>query len=233
MSTRSTDDFTVRLRQAAGTVPPATMDVAAVLRGAKKARHRRRARGAAAGAGAIGLLVAALGGIPLDVPAIGTVTVSGAGPFRHGQPSSTTLTRETTALQQDLLPVLRQLRVTWFDKSCDGLDYTRGVFSRDGRCSGRPGEHLLDTAARADVDRILKAIDDGGVATDKVTAASYSTDGQVIFLRIRRAGGGITWDYAYIYSPTQQPAQEQTALGPTRLTPIGTTGWYFEKTPND
>ena len=47
------------------------------------------------------------------------------------------------------------------------------------------------------------------------------------------SGGGIEWNFAYLYSPHKQPAQWESPLGPVMITPIADTGWWFEKSPND
>jgi hypothetical protein len=43
----------------------------------------------------------------------------------------------------------------------------------------------------------------------------------------------IEWNFAYLYSPDEQPALWESSLGPVTITPIADTGWWFEKPPND
>ena len=48
-----------------------------------------------------------------------------------------------------------------------------------------------------------------------------------------RSGGGIPWNFAYLYSPDKRPPQWESPLDPVMITPIADTGWWFEKSPND
>jgi hypothetical protein len=102
-----------------------------------------------------------------------------------------------------------------------------------GRCGGRPGERPFDDAARADFDRIVDAVERSGVPSEELLRASYSADGSLFTAAFARAGGGIRWNYAYLYSPAARPPEHQNPLGPITVTPIGTTGWWFEKAPDD
>jgi hypothetical protein len=142
---------------------------------------------------------------------------------------------EVAALERDVVPVLEELRPTWYESpgSCDVLEYPRGTFSDDGTCGGRPGERRFDATARADLDRILDAVRRSGVPTDELRSAAYAADGSLVTAGFWIPGGGIEWNYAYVYSPAARPPEPQTALGPVTVTPIGTTGWWFEKSPND
>jgi hypothetical protein len=142
---------------------------------------------------------------------------------------------EVARLRDHVLPVLEDLEPTWYEEGqCDILEYPRGTFSDDdGACGGRPTEQPFDAAARADLDRILDAVEQSGVPTNELTRARYAPDGTVEFVGFLRSGGGIEWNFAYLYSPDIQPAQWESPLGPVTVTPIADTGWWFERSPND
>jgi hypothetical protein len=257
----ATDDVVARLREGASAVPHARFDSVAVLASAREALRRRRRRQSVTGAVAGGLLALTVAS-PVHLPGVGTVTMPGGHELRGvlgvqdpdapapepgidlGEllwhfnlgppPSATTMAAEVAGLQRHAVPVLEELRPTWYEKSaCDVLEYPRGTFSDDGTCGGRPGERPFDDAARADLDRIVDAVERSGVPSDELLRASYSADGSLITAAFARAGGGIQWNYAYVYSPAARPPEHRTALGPITVTPIGTTGWWFEQAPND
>jgi len=257
----TTDDVVARLREGAAAVPHARFDTVAVLAAARGALRRRRRRQTTAGVVAGGLLALTLAG-PVHLPGVGTVTMPGGhelrgvlgvedldGPapapgidldelfahFRFGPPSPETMAAEVAALERDVVPVLEELRPTWYESpgSCDILEYPRGTFSDDGVCGGRPGERRFDATARADLDRILDAVERSGVPTDELRSAAYAADGSLLTAGFWIPGGGIEWNYAYVYSPAVRPPEPQTSLGPVAVTPVGTTGWWLEKSPND
>ncbi|MEO3857109.1 hypothetical protein [Acrocarpospora sp. B8E8] len=156
------------------------------------------------------------------------------GMFNSGQPSPERMAEEVANLQTHVLPVLREIRPTWYEEAqCDILEYPRGTFSDDGKCGGRPAEQPFDDVARADLDRILDAVERSGVPTNELTGARYAPDGTVESVGFLRSGGGIEWNFAYLYSPDERPREWESALGPVTITPIGATGWWFEKSPND
>jgi hypothetical protein len=64
-------------------------------------------------------------------------------------------------------------------------------------------------------------------------SARYAPDGTVESAGFLRSGGGIEWNFAYLYSPDKRPPQWESPLGPVMITPIADTGWWFEKSPND
>jgi hypothetical protein len=65
---------------------------------------------------------------------------------------------------------IEELKPTWHEEGpCDILEYPRGTFSDDGACGGHPAEQLFDDAARADLDRILDAVEQSGVPTKELT----------------------------------------------------------------
>jgi hypothetical protein len=154
---------------------------------------------------------------------------------RYGEPSPETMAEEVASLQTHVLPVLEELKPTWYevDGRCDILEYPRGTFSTDGECGGRPAEQPFDDVARADFGQILDAVQRSGVPTNELLSATYAPDGTVESAGFYRFGGGIEWNLAYLYSPDDRPAQENSPLGPVTTTPIGHTGWWFEKSPND
>jgi hypothetical protein len=133
-----------------------------------------------------------------------------------------------------VLPVLEELEPTWYEEGpCDILEYPRGTYSVDGACGGRPGEQPFDDTARADLDRILDAVERSGVPTSELMRATYAPDGTLETAEFLRSGGGIEWNYAYLYSPDERPTQWESPLGPVTIIPIAGTGWWFQTSPND
>jgi hypothetical protein len=256
-----TDDVVARLREGAHAVPAVRFDTRAVLAGAKEALRRRRRRQTVAGGVAAGLVALTVAS-PVRLPGVGTVTMPGGHEvrsvlgvedadrpapapgidlgelfalFSSDPPAPGTMAEEVASLQRHVMPVLRELRPTWYENesACDIIEYPRGTFSDDGTCGGRPGEKPFDAAARADFDRILDAVHRTGIPTRELMHATYAADGRVLTAGFLRSGGGIEWNYAYLYSPDQRPAEWESRLGPVTVTPIGTTGWWFEKSPDD
>jgi hypothetical protein len=255
------DDVVARLRDASA-VPDVRFDTGAVLSTVQRAQRRRRRRQALVGVAAAGVLALTVAG-PLRMPGVGTVTMPGGHELRTllgvvdadapapppgidlnellvrigvEEPSPETMASEVERLQTEVFSVLLELQVTWYesDSVCQIITYERGTFSDDGTCGGRPGEQPFDDVARADLDRLLAAVDRSGVPTDELANAAYGAGGRDIWMAgFLRAGGGIEWVYQYIYSPRSEPPEYQTALGPTTVTPIEGTDWYFEKAPND
>jgi hypothetical protein len=141
---------------------------------------------------------------------------------------------EVASLQTHVLPVLEEVQPTWYEQeSCEVLEYPRGTFSDDGKCAGRPAEQAFDDLARADLDRLLDAVERSGVPTDELQNATYAADGSIESARFLRSGGGIKWTFAYLYSPHERPSEWDSPLGPVTITPIRDTGWWFEKSPDD
>jgi len=261
MSLHTPDDVVARLREAAHAVPHVSFDTSAALAAARQALRRRRRRQLAVGVVAAGLLALTVAS-PVHLPGVGTVTMPGShqvrgvlgvensdtpapapgidlgellAHFQFGQPSPERMAEEVANLQSHVLPVLEDIRPTWYEEggSCDILEYPRGTFSDDGVCGGRPAEQRFDDIARADLDRILEAVKRSRVPTHELQSAVYASDGSLVSAGFLRSGGGIEWNFAYLYSPGQRPREWQSGLGPVTVTPIGDTGWWFEKAPND
>ncbi|MBI4943145.1 MAG: hypothetical protein HY830_20565 [Actinobacteria bacterium] len=227
-----------RLRDGAHDVPPARVDPGAVLDSARRALRRRR-RLQSCAAVAVVLLAGTLTG-PVHLPGIGTVAVPGSATVRRiaglggDAPGPAATARETARLERAVLPVAQELQATWFERSsCSILVYRRGVFSASGTCTGRPGERRFDSTARTDFERLAEAVRRSGVPTDELADATYAPDGSVRTAVFLRAGGGIDQEDSYVYSPSAQPQVPRTALGPGTVTPAGTTGWWFVRTPGD
>jgi hypothetical protein len=135
------------------------------------------------------------------------------------------LAGETARLQREVLPVLAELQVTWFEKGpCALLADRRGMFTTDGTCAGgREGERTFDTTARADLDRILAALARTGVATKDRATAIYDADGT-----LSTAGFSLTDTTSYLYSPSHPPSEWDSPLGRVKQRPISTPGWYLQ-----
>jgi hypothetical protein len=254
------DDVVARLREGAHAVPDVRIDTPTVVATARQALRRRRRRQAAVGVVAAGLVALTVAS-PVHVPGIGTLTMPGGqqvrtvfgvevadspGPapgidlgelfalFRADPPAPETMEREVASLQTHVLPLIEEIQATWYEESaCNIVEYGRGTFSDDGECGGRPGEQQFDTESRADFDRLIDAVDRSGVATKELLNATYDPDGHIESAAFDRPGGGIQWNYAYIYSPDEKPREWDSPLGPVTVTPIGDTGWWFEKSPDD
>lgn len=253
----SPDDVVARLREASA-VPDVRFDALAVLAMARRALRRRRRWQAFGGVVGAGVLALTLAG-PVQLAGIGTLTIPGSHEVRTllgvedpdalapasgidlgellsqfviKQPSAEQMAEEVASLRAYVLPVLEELEPTWYEEGrCDILEYPRGTFSYDGECGGRPAEQPFDNVARADLDRILDAVEQSGVPTNELMSARYAPDGTVEFAGFLRSGGGIEWNFAYLYSPDVKP--RRNPLGPVTITPIADTGWWFEKSPND
>jgi hypothetical protein len=182
------DDVVARLRDASA-VPDVRFDTPAVLATARQALRRRRRRQAFGGVVGVGLLALTLAG-PVHLAGVGTLTIPGGhqvrtllgvedpdapapasgidltellSPFDTEQPSPEQMAEEVASLRAYVLPVLEELEPTWYEEGpCDILEYPRGTFSEDGACGGRPAEQPFDAAARADLDRILDAVEQSG-----------------------------------------------------------------------
>ncbi|GAA1017705.1 hypothetical protein Aple_024620 [Acrocarpospora pleiomorpha] len=258
---RTPDDVVTHLREAAHAIPDVRFDTPAVLATAQRALRRRRRRQTVAGAVTAGLLALTVAS-PVRLPGVGTLTMPGGhqvrtvlgledpaapaparpgfdlsellGLFTSEPPSPETMAEEVASLQTHVLPVLKDIQPTWYEQApCDILEYPRGTFSDNGTCGGRPAEQPFDALARANLNRILAAVEQSGVPTNELMNARYAPDGTVKSAGFLRSGGGIEWNFAYLYSPDEQPREWQSALGPVTITPIGDTGWWFEKSPND
>ena len=253
------DDVVARLREASA-VPNVRFDTPAVLASAQRALGRRRRRQAIGGVVGAGVVALTLAG-PVHLTGVGTFAMPGGhqartvlgledpdapapavgldlsellSAFVTDPPSREQMAQEVASLNAYVMPVLEELQPTWYEKGgCDILTYPRGTFSANGTCGGRPGEQPFDDAARADLDRILDAVEQSGVPTDELMRASYAPDGTVESAGFLRSGGGIEWNFAYLYSPDEQPAPWESPLGPVTITRIADTGWWFEKSPND
>lgn len=257
---QAVDDVVALLRAGAHTVPGARFDERVVLARSRRALRRRRRWQAVVGAAAAGLFALTLAS-PVHLPGVGTVTMPGGHQLRSvlglqipdgpapvpginvdelvahvgsQPPTPAKMAQEVTSLQTHVLPVLEELQATWYEVgACDILQYQRGTFSADGTCGGRPGEQRFDSVARADLDRLLAAVVRSGVPTEELLSARYARDGRLVDAGLLRTGGGIEWNYAYLYSPDERPRAWTSPLGPVTITEVGTTGWWFEKSPND
>jgi hypothetical protein len=164
------------------------------------------------------------------------VALSGCMLF-SGPPSPAEMATEVAALQEKVLPVVRELRVSWYlndDLRCGAIEWARGKFHSAGASCGRDdGSQVFDDQTTAAFRQLTDAIAASRVPTDRLYEAVFASDGRVQSAVFRRAGGGIDYVFKYIYSPTAKPAEWTSPLGPVVLTKIGDTGWWFERSPND
>ena len=162
------DDVVARLREAPCRSRRAVRH-SAVLATARRALRRRRRRQSFAGVVGAGLLALTLAG-PVHLAGVGTVTIPGGHqvrsllgiedptgpPRRRHRPGGAARDSSTPAAvgrddgrggrgpARDVLPVLEELRPTWYEEGpCDILEYPRGTFSDDGDMRRAPGRAAL------------------------------------------------------------------------------------------
>lgn len=164
------------------------------------------------------------------------VLLSGCALF-SAPPSSAEMATEVAALQEKVLPVVRDLKVSWYlneSMRCGSIDWARGKFRSAGAsCARDDGSQVFDEQSSAAFRQLADAIAASRVPTERLYEAVFEPDGRVQSAVFHRAGGGIDYVFKYIYSPTAEPAEWTSPLGPVVLTKIGDTGWWFERSPND
>jgi hypothetical protein len=151
-------------------------------------------------------------------------------------PSSAQQGQEVAALEQHVLPVVRDLKVTWYLREGVGdgsLYWQRGKFTRDKQRARDDGDQLFDGETEAAFEQMNRAIRTSGVPMNRLVDAQYAADGTLRFASFRRSGGGIKFVFNYIYSPGAKPPEWRSPLGPVVLTRIGESDWWFEQSPDD
>lgn len=151
-------------------------------------------------------------------------------------PSATQQAAEVAALQTHVLPVVKNLKVTWYlNEGMRGgsINWKRGNFSTDRAHSREDGFQLFDDETAVTYKQFAQAISASGVPTNRLAEAKFADDGTLRFASFQRRGGGITYVFTYIYSPGAKPPEWQSKLGPVVLTRIGDSDWWFEQSPDD
>jgi hypothetical protein len=151
-------------------------------------------------------------------------------------PSAQQQSEEAAALQTHVLPLVKNLRVTWYlNRGLLGgsINWKRGAFSTDRAHASSEGFQLFDDETARAYKQFADAISASGVASDRLNESRFADDGAVRFASFQRRGGGITYVFTYIYSPGTRPPEWKSKLGPVVLTRIGNSDWWFEQSPDD
>ena len=151
-------------------------------------------------------------------------------------PSAQQQSEEVAALQAHVLPVVEELRVTWYlhEGSWDGsIDWKRGRFTKDPERARQDGDTLFDDETEAAYAQLAQAIRASGVPTNRLVEAQFADDGTLRSASFQRRGGGIEFVFTYIYSPGAKPPEWSSDLGPVVLSRIGDSDWWFEQSPDD
>jgi hypothetical protein len=191
------------------------------------AQKERRTR--VAGAGAAAILLAAL--------AIALV----AGVFfwhsiATSPPSAKKQSAEVAALETHVLPLVKNLRATWYLNEGSGsgsIKWKRGNFTNDPSRALQDGDALFDNETEASYEQFAQAIRASGVPTNRLRDAQFAADGTLRSASFQRRGGGLKFVFTYIYSAGAKPPEWTSNLGPVVLTRIGDSDWWFEQSPND
>jgi hypothetical protein len=160
----------------------------------------------------------------------------GCGVFGNtAPPSATQQSAEVAALQTHVLPVVKDLRATWYlnDISDASIYWKRWKFPKDASRGREDGDALFDKETEAAFEQLAQAIRASGVPTNRLVEAKFADDGTLSFASFMRHGGGITYVFTYIYSPGAKPPEWKSKLGPVVLTRIGNSDWWFEQSPDD
>jgi len=151
-------------------------------------------------------------------------------------PSAQQQSEEVAALQTHVLPLVKNLRVTWYlNEGLLGgsINWKRGAFSTDRARARDEGFQVFDDETTRAYKQFADAISASGVACDRLNESRLADDGAVRFASFQRRGGGITYVFTYIYSPGTRPPDWKSTLGPVVLTRIGNSDWWFEQSPDD
>lgn len=151
-------------------------------------------------------------------------------------PSGKQQLEEVAALQAHVLPVVRDLRATWYldeGQRSGSVYWNRGNFSKVPGRGRDDGDRLFDSETEAAFNQLSDVIRASGVPTNRLAEAKFAADGTLNYASFYRSGGGISYNFTYIYSPGAKPSEWQSKLGPVVLTRIGDTDWWFEQSPDD
>jgi hypothetical protein len=166
------------------------------------------------------------------------IFVAGAFWFRGitSPPSAKLQYEEAASLQTHVLPVVKDLRATWYLNEGTGsgsIYWKRGNFTDDPSRARSDGDALFDNETKEVFDRFDLAIRASGVPTNRLCDAQFADDGSLRSASFKRRGGGLKFVFTYIYSPGIKPAEWKSDLGPVVLTRIGNSDWWFEQSPDD
>ncbi len=177
-------------------------------------------------------------GVAIRLVALAIVFASGGCwyPGMTSPPSVEQQSEEVAALQTHVLPVVSDLRVTWYlneGMSGGSIAWKRGKFSTDAERAREDGDKVFDKETEAAFEQLAEAIRASRVPTNRLVEAQFAEDGTLSSASFRRRGGGIEFVFTYIYSRGARPAEWSSSLGPVELKRIGDSDWWFEQSPDD
>jgi uncharacterized membrane protein YqjE len=177
-------------------------------------------------------------GVAVLIATLAIVLVAGASwhSWVISPPSAGQQAEEVAALEAQVLPVVKDLRATWYLNEGiknDSIYWKRGKFTRDRERARQDGDSLFDDETEAAFEQFNNAIRSAGVPVNRLAEAKFAADGTLKYASFHRSGGGITFVFAYIYSPGAKPPEWTSKLGPVVLTRIGDSDWWFEQSPDD
>jgi hypothetical protein len=151
-------------------------------------------------------------------------------------PSVNRQSEEVAALETHVLPLVKDLRATWYLNERFGsgsMYWKRGNFTKDPARARQDGDDLFDKETEESFEQLSQAIRASGVPTNRLCGAKFADDGTLSTASFQRRGGGLEYIFTYIYSPGAKPEEWTSNLGPVVLTRIGVSDWWFEQSPND
>jgi len=157
-------------------------------------------------------------------------------PGSTSPPSAQQQSEEVAALQTHVLPLVNDLRVTWYlneGSSGGSIYWKRGKFTKDSERAREDGDTPFDKETEVAYAQCAQAIRSSGVPTNRLVEAQFAVDGTLRSASFQRRGGGIEFVFTYIYSPGAKPPEWTSSLGPVVLTRIGDSDWWFEQSPDD
>ena len=203
----------------------------------RRAPARRGPRRSSVGRGLL-LTVLAASRAAMLLATLAIASVAGGCGFTPSTspPSAQQQSEEVAALQSHVLPVVKDLGVTWYlnEGLADGsISWKRGKFTKDPERAREDGVKVFDTETEAAFEQVAQAIRASGVPTNRLVEAHFADDGTLRFASFRRGGGGIEFVFTYLYSPGAKPPEWSSKLGPVVLTKVGDSDWWFEQSPDD
>jgi hypothetical protein len=157
-------------------------------------------------------------------------------PVITAPPSAMRQLEEVAALQTHVLPLVRDLGVTWYlnERFRGGsIHWSRGNFTTDPSRARQDGDNVFDKETEVAFEQFAQAIRASEVPINRLVDAQFADDGTLRSASFQRRDGGIKFVFTYIYSPGAKPPEWSSNLGPVVLTRIGETDWWFEQSPDD